>query len=409
MITKYKKLKNGVHLVSASNLNARSVSMGIAFLSGSNDEKLGSYGVAHMLEHIVFKGTKSFPTEQEIKEYLDEFGGLLNACTSRSHTAFTVKILRNGTEKAWDLLASLVTEPLIDSQKVKEEQKIIVHEIGLLNSGQNYQIYRLLLKGIFGRKHTLSREISGTKKDVSSLTPEKIHGYMQDYYNRDNVSVFFTGAISEERAEELAINFGEKLPHGKKVKRNIVPPIKKNFKRKISKRIDTTREKIMIGIPIMARDNKDIYIFDLAAAMIGSGSSSPLLKILRREKQLVYNASCSIIKSLTQSIFIIQTNAKIGQSEKVIKEILKLLKDCPKDKKRFKNAKSILLNRLFLHCEDTFNFLYFLINRFPVKKSFIFSEYRKEINQISYKRFIRVYNQYIKPERITVATILSKK
>src|SRR5690348_479668 len=124
-------LPNGLRLVSAPISHVRSVSIAFFFGVGSRYEPDEIAGVSHFIEHMVFKGSKRYPSAQLISETIEGVGGMLNASTDRETTIYTARIASRYFEQAMDMLADMVRQPLFARDEIGRERRVISEEIGM--------------------------------------------------------------------------------------------------------------------------------------------------------------------------------------------------------------------------------------------------------------------------------------
>src|SRR5579864_1376927 len=121
-------LPNGMVVITEPMPHLRSISVGIWLRNGSRAESAQHSGIAHFIEHMVFKGTERRSAE-EIAREVDSIGGMLDAYTSKEMVCFNVKVLDEHLPKAWDVLSDIVLRPSFDEEEIKRERGVVLEEI----------------------------------------------------------------------------------------------------------------------------------------------------------------------------------------------------------------------------------------------------------------------------------------
>ena len=167
-------LPNGLIVITETMPQVRSVSVGIWVNNGSRREKPTENGMAHFLEHMVFKGTERRSAEDIARE-MDSVGGMLDAFTSKEQICFNAKVLDEHLPIAFDVLADLVLRPKLNADDVKKEQQVVLEEIKMDLDNPEYMLHDIFTRG-FWPEHSLGRPILGTPETIKSFNREKLCG-----------------------------------------------------------------------------------------------------------------------------------------------------------------------------------------------------------------------------------------
>ena len=162
-------LPNGLLVLTERMPHFRSVSMGVWIDSGSRDEAPEVNGIAHFIEHMVFKGTTTRSAQQLARE-VDSIGGNLDAFTGKETVCFNIKVLDENVPAALDLLTDLVLHPTFAPDDLAREQGVILEEIKMDEDNPDYLVHELFTQS-FWKGDALGRPILGTTKTVSELRP----------------------------------------------------------------------------------------------------------------------------------------------------------------------------------------------------------------------------------------------
>tara|TARA_B100000989_G_scaffold100551_1_gene73458 strand:+ start:497 stop:1810 length:1314 start_codon:yes stop_codon:yes gene_type:complete len=326
------KLKNGLQVVVIENSRAPVVSQMIWYNVGSIDEEYGKSGLAHFLEHLMFKGTKNYPSGYYSK-YISKNGGTENAFTSFDYTAYYQIVPSENLEKIVELEADRMTNLTLTEEQVETEKKVILEErYQRIDSKPSAILDESIRKSLFPN-HTYGTPIIGWEHEIKRLSKNDVRKFYNNYYNPKNAILIFSGDVSLEKAKKYSEKYFGKI----EVKNNISDdriqlndPILRtniqinyddeNVKQKIWKRSFKTnsyKDSIKNGIAL-----------DLGLKILTGGSTSILYRELVEKKKLVssvggYYQGMSRDKATVNFYAIPNENVKIPYLEKQIYEIMK--------------------------------------------------------------------------------------
>ncbi len=326
------KLKNGLQVIVIENSRAPVVSQMIWYNVGSIDEKFGKSGLAHFLEHLMFKGTKKYPSGYYSK-YISKNGGTENAFTSFDYTAYYQIVPTEHLEKIVELEADRMTNLTLTDEQVETEKKVILEErYQRIDSKPSAILDESIRKSLFPN-HTYGTPIIGWEHEIKALTIDDVRKFYNDYYNPKNAILIFSGDVSLKKAKEYSEKYFGKIKVKNQININRIKlndPILRtnirinyddeNVKQKIWKRSFKTssyKESIKNGIAL-----------DLGLKILTGGSTSILYRELVEKKKLVssiggYYQGMSRDKATVNFYAIPNENVEISNLEKQIYEIMK--------------------------------------------------------------------------------------
>ena len=203
-------LPSGLTVVTEEMRNLDSVALGVWVKSGARNEATDEHGIAHLLEHMAFKGT-SRRTARQIAEEIENVGGELNAATSSESTSYYARVLRDDVPLAVDILADILTNSSFDEDELEREKNVILQEIGAANDTPDDIIFDKFSEAAFFGQ-TIGRPILGTPESVKAFNPDEIRRYLSRNYVADRMFVVAAGAVRhEELVAEVEKRF-EALP-----------------------------------------------------------------------------------------------------------------------------------------------------------------------------------------------------
>jgi len=206
-------LPNGLVVITETMPHVRSVSVGVWVRNGSRREVPEENGLAHFMEHMVFKGTERRSAEAIARE-MDSVGGMLDAFTSKEQICFNAKILDEHLPIAFDVIADLVLRPKFDSEDVKKERQVVLEEIKMDLDNPEYLLHEIFTRG-FWPQHSLGRPILGTPETVKGFNRDSLRARFREWFAPDHLVVTAAGNVTHEQVLELVEQeFGHMKPTG---------------------------------------------------------------------------------------------------------------------------------------------------------------------------------------------------
>jgi predicted Zn-dependent peptidase len=284
------RLDNGLTVVSDAVPTVESVSIGVWAGSGTRAERAAENGVAHLLEHMVFKGTATRGA-QAIAEEIEAVGGHLNAYTSRETTGYYAKTLKADWGVALDLLSDMLQNSVFDATELDRERSVIVQEIGQSYDTPDDVIFDHFQETAFPNQD-LGRPVLGSAAIVSSVPREAVIGFLTDHYGAENLTVAAAGAIEHEALVAEAARLFDRLPKSE------TPPLSGGYYGGGDYRETQDLEQVhwVLGFEGVKLDDAASYDVGVLSMLFGGGMSSRLFQEVREKRGLAYT-----IHSFTQS------------------------------------------------------------------------------------------------------------
>jgi predicted Zn-dependent peptidase len=309
--------------------DVRSVTLGFFFRQGARHEPKELNGISHFIEHAVFKGTEK-RSALEIAIETDRLGGNLDAFTMHEETGFAIKIVDTQLEKAFDLLADLLTNAVFDEKELKREQKVIIEEIKMTEDSPEDYLGELFNEKLFP-DHPLGLSIAGTPKTVKTFDQTTTRKFHAEVFNSRNLIVAAAGNVEHARIVDLAEKFFsensklkiqdsrlEKIP-------TIAAPIL------IEKNKNLEQAHLIIAAPFVDARDERRYAADILSNILGGGTSSRLWQKVREEKGLAYSVGASAAMYQDCGVFSIYAGTSPKQVEQVLDISLKELRSVVKN------------------------------------------------------------------------------
>jgi len=283
-LAEIRTLPNGVTLVAEPDPKHMSQAYGVFVRSGSSLEHPEQQGIAHVIEHMVFKGTEN-RTGQEIAWAIDDLGGDLDAFTSKEFTAYYSRVLPQSGPKALDLLADLALAPRFDEADLERERQVVVEEIRLAEDTPDELVHDLLEGEVF-KGHALSGPVLGTEEAVRSFDADDLISFYRAHYRGENIVVSAAGAIDVDTFFRRAESLFHAVPKGARPNRVVKPAITRGLE--VRDRPAGELHLTLGGLALPLSD-PSVYAVQLLLAILGGGPSSRLFRRLREETGISYS------------------------------------------------------------------------------------------------------------------------
>ncbi len=277
------RLPSGLTVVTERMERVETVSLGAYVAAGTRNEAAAENGVSHFLEHMAFKGTERRNAAQ-IAEEIEAVGGQINAYTAREQTAYYVKVLKEDTALAADIIGDILTHSTFEPEELERERGVILQEIGQANDTPDDVIFdHFQLTAFPGQP--MGRPTLGTEPLIREMKRQTLMQYMHRHYAASNVVVAAAGALEHEAVLDLVARHFADLP--------AAPPPAAEPARYAGGEFRESRDldqvHIMLGFPGVAYGEADFYPALLLSTLLGGGMSSRLFQEVREKRGLVYS------------------------------------------------------------------------------------------------------------------------
>ena len=278
------ELDSGERVISERVPSVRSVSIGFWIGAGARDEKHDRAGVSHFIEHLLFKGSRSYDAQQ-IAETFDAMGAELNAATSREHTVVYCRVPDRHVETALGVMTDMVYAPVF--AELDQEREVVLEEIAMYEDTPQELVHDLFSEAVFGA-HALGRPVIGTAEVISSVSRRAVAAYHRAMYTGGNIVVAAAGNIHHDRFVSLLEQFERKSAAGRgapRVRRPLTqaPPPGIRFERK-----DTEQYHLCLGAPGISRSDRRRFAASLLDSILGGSASSRLFQEIREKRGMAY-------------------------------------------------------------------------------------------------------------------------
>ncbi len=412
-------LKNGLTVLFIPMAGVRSATVLALANTGSRYEPEQWSGISHFLEHMVFKGTHSYPTAQDLAAAVDAVGAEFNAFTSKEYTGYYVKASSQHVKLAIDVVSDMVLTPTLRSEDLEREKGVIIEELNMYNDTPSRHIGNVFERLLFA-KSSLGRDIIGTKETIRSLKREDFLKYMQQWYGLGNVVVTVAGDAQVLKSKQMMdwIEEAFQKPSDTKRKnggeRNLGKPFPfKNHPKIYIEHKKTDQAHFILGVPGIKRTDKDRYALLVLSVLFGGNMSSRLFTEVREKRGLCYYVRSDMDFYQDTGMFGAAAGvdpSRVEEAVRVVKEELFHLLDTSGSRvitmQEIQRAKDFLTGKTLLDTEDTESVANFYGgNQLLSGEVKTYSQLIKEISRVKLEDVQAVAKRLIKKDLVHFAMI----
>ncbi len=283
MTVRLSQLENGMRVLTDRMTSVESVSLGVWVAVGTRHEPAQINGVAHLLEHMAFKGTAR-RSSLEISSEIESVGGQVNAYTSREHTAYYAKVLKEHAGLAIDILADILQHSVFDAGELERERAVVLQEIGQAYDTPDDIIFDMFQERAFPDQ-AMGRPVLGRAEIIRTIDRDTVASYLRRNYAAPNMMLVAAGNLEHGAIVDLAQRAFAELPAESAAKSEPA-----NY---VGGDVRQTREleqvHILLGFPGFAFSDRDYYAASVVSTALGGGMSSRLFQEIREKRGLVYS------------------------------------------------------------------------------------------------------------------------
>jgi predicted Zn-dependent peptidase len=312
-------LANGLRVASRPMRSVETIAVGLYAATGSRNEPAMLNGIAHLFEHMVFKGAGG-RSAREISELVEDVGGDLNASTDRELTAFYMSLLAPDLELGVNLLADLIQRPHFQAAHLELEKKVVLQELAEANDTASDLVFDLLQEAAFGNQ-PLGRSVLGDEQTIRAVQPEDLHEWLRSQYAPASLVLVGAGKLEHDRLVDLAeAAFGgmSERPGATRVAAHFTGGSR--FGRRKS-----AQAHIALAMAAPEWGAADAYASQMFADVVGAGSSSRLFQQLREEQGLAYSVAAGAQNYADAGVFWTYVASDRADAMLVHKEIERVL------------------------------------------------------------------------------------
>ena len=390
---KITELDNGLRVVTQNMPGLETVAMGIWNSIGGRDEVESNNGVAHLLEHMAFKGTKT-KNALQIAETIEDVGGYINAYTSKEVTAYHVRLLADDLHHGVDILTDILQNSTFAEDELNRERGVIIQEIGMYLDTPDDMIFDYWQEKAYPNQ-SMGRSILGKTDIIKNISREEVKGFMADNYNTKKMIISAAGKINHDQFVEMIKNSCTNLPIGKSNKREKANFLSGEYREE--KKLEQIH--LLLGFEGIDLYHDDYFSLDIFASLLGGGMSSRLFQEIREKRGLVYGISSFSASYTDTGMFGIYCGTGENQIQELIPVLFNELNTSPSSisEKEIDRGKASLKASLMMSRESSNSRCRSAANQLLNHNRIIDpSEILEKINAVSKESVERIARQIVK-------------
>ena len=327
-MSKIFRYSDGLRAVHTYMESVRSVAVGVFVKTGSINETDADNGISHLIEHMLFKGTKK-RTAFQIADDIDVLGAQINAFTSKSATCYYTISAFDHAEECIEILSDIFFNSVLDPSELEKEKSVILEEINMVDDTPDESVMELVIEGYY-KGHPLARPILGRRENIALFTPDGMRGYMKRFYTADNVVISIAGHIKADEADRLIKKYFIDGFDGSKAEIKRIPRhISTASEQYKTKNIEQAN--IAIALPCVEFNHRlemAAYAFN---NIFGGGMSSRLFQKIREEMGLAYSVYSYISTYADDGLTTVYLGANTAQAKQAVSAVFGVIDEFLKD------------------------------------------------------------------------------
>jgi predicted Zn-dependent peptidase len=344
-------LDSGVRVVTERIPEVRSVALGFLIATGSVIETPEQAGISHLLEHMLFRGTESYRSEQ-IDQIFDEMGAEINAGTEKEATSLYTRVLDGHLERAFDVMADMIWRPRFE--QLDAEKEVVLEEIAMYEDDPQDRAFEEMDRAVFA-EHPLGRPVIGTARAVGEVTLPALQAFHSERYTHGEIVIAAAGSVDHDTLVGMAER-SQAVPHG--VPATVTPELppvafapRVRFLEK-----ETEQYHLCIGGAGMARDDERRFALRVLEGILGGTSSSRLFQEVREKRGLAYSVfsySNLYARAGEIGVYVGTRPENLVEAVRVVTEELRRCVEDPATEQELTRSRENLKGRMVLGLEST--------------------------------------------------------
>jgi predicted Zn-dependent peptidase len=346
------ELPNGLVIVTEKMPHVRSISVGIWLGTGSRGELPERNGIAHFIEHMVFKGTRRRSAE-EIAQTMDSVGGMLDAFTAKEMTCFSAKVLDEHMPIALDVLSDLALRPRFDDADIVKEKQVVLEEIKMDEDNPEYLIHELFTQN-FWRGHSLGRPILGTPETVPQFSRDALLECFHSWYAPNNTVITAAGNLEHARLVDLVEREFGGVARAAASAASTAPRTNASVEQRHKKELEQVH--IVLGVPSYPLAHERRYAASLLNIILGGGMSSRLFQNIRERQGLAYAIGSDLSPYTDSGVLSVYAGTSRESAAQLIRSVvdeLRRIREQVVSIEELRRAKDHLKGSMMLSLEST--------------------------------------------------------
>jgi len=399
-------LKNGLRIITVPQKGTQAVTVLVLAGTGSKYERKEISGISHLLEHLLFKGTKKRPDQVSISKPLDAVGGMYNAFTGEDYTGYYAKVDGSYFNLALDVMSDIYLNSKLEEKEIQKEKGVVLEEINMYYDHPSSYVQSLWTRVLYGDQPA-GWDIAGTKESVLGIKRKQLLDYIKTQYTAGNTIVCMAGNIPKNAEARVKKAFS-KISTRKVVEKTPVvdeqdnPHCLVNYK-------DTDQTHFCLGVRGYDVFHPDKITLEVLGLILGGMMSSRLFIEVREKLSLAYYVRTSVSSDADAGFLVTSAGVDNTRVDKAIIAILKEYKKISEEKispAELKKAKDHFKGKMALLFEASdAQASFYGVQELLEKKILTPKEIYVKINKVSINDILRVSKDVFKTEKLNLALI----
>ena len=404
-----KTLTNGMRVITVPMPTLESAAITVFVGVGSRFESEKNAGISHFIEHMAFKGSKTYKTAREVSETIDSMGADYNAATSKDWTNFFIKSRSHTLEKSFAVLSDMILDPILDKAEIEKERGVILEEIKMQEDTPMDKIGDIFMELVF-EGNPLAVDIAGTQKSVKNITRDDFVKFRTQHYYGGNMVITVAGGVHSPDVEKLAERYFGNVAGGSQEVPLIFSALQDKPKLKVEYK-KSEQAHFILGFLGHHRNYPKRYAENVLATILGRGMSSRLFHEIREKRGLAYSVGSSISRFSDTGVFETYAGVDLKRIDEAIAVMLEqhygiASAQFPVSNEELKKAKEYMKGRIALALEDTVS----VCDYFGQRALFMDSietpeEIFDKIDAVTIDEIYQSASELFKPEHLNLSVI----
>jgi predicted Zn-dependent peptidase len=396
----YTELANGIQVVTEYIPHVHSFSLGFWVNIGTRDERISENGICHFIEHMLFKGTKN-RTSRQISETIESYGGHLNAFTTKEHTCFYGRGLKDHLPRTFDVLSDMLKHPLFRAGDIKKEAGVIIDELRDIEDNPEEYIFDKFEELIF-QGNTLAQPIIGNESSISGFDNQMLHEFHKRHYGANNLLVAASGNIEHNRVVELT---RQHLSHRLSSKQKPRRQARINRPAAVTLNKDISQVHCVLGVPTYGYRSELRLPLSILSIVLGEGASSRLFQSIRERHGITYQIN-SFLNSYsdcsTFGVYFSTSEKNLQKALNAISSEFAKLRDKKIGNRELRRVKEFIKGHIILGLENTTTRMIRMAGSIVIFKRFVpVEEVMEKIEAVSADTLHELANEVLIEEQLT--------
>lgn len=320
-------LPNGLTVLVKPSHMVPKVSIQLFYNVGSKDEKTGEKGIAHLIEHMIFKGTKKMLSESDIKVIVHMLSGSCNAFTSYDYTGYKFNMPSQNWREVFPIMADCMVNAAFADDHLNSEMKAVIQELKMIKDQYNRALVFDLLTTVFS-DHPYHYPLIGYKQDLWSVSGKDLEAFYKKHYHPNNAVLVVVGDVDPQEVFQLAEKYFGHIPASQSYTKEEFYHNQDIAAKSITLYRDIQQPIGVTAFVIPGVRSKTAHVSDVMSVILGSGRSSVLYKKLVEQEQLVTSLSANSVDLFDYGLFcIMYTPKNVNDIDKINQIILDMVGD----------------------------------------------------------------------------------